>query len=78
MLLQSIFKFGPTDQICAKTPKFETPILLFLRTHACRLLMAYPNCFFPQIFNQVKKGFALFIRLHDSYLMLLNAPTLYQ
>ena len=32
MLLQSIFKFGPTAHFFSKMPKFETLISLFLRT----------------------------------------------
>ena len=34
-------------QICAKTPKFETPIFLFLRTHARGLFMDYSTRFPP-------------------------------
>ena len=49
MLLLCIVKFGPTAQICAKTPKSETPFSLFSRTHARGLLMAHSTRFFPPI-----------------------------
>ena len=52
IVLQIIFKFGPTSQIYARTLKFETPIFLFLRTHARALLMAYFTSFFPPVFNR--------------------------
>ena len=56
MLLFCIVKFGPTAQICAKTPKFETPFSLFSRTHARGLLMAHSTRFFPPIFNRVNEA----------------------
>ena len=43
-------KFGP------KTPKFETPIFRFLRTHARRVLMAQSTRLFHTIFNRVNKA----------------------
>jgi hypothetical protein len=56
MLLFCIVKFGPTAQICAKTPKFETPFSPFSRTHARGLLMAHSTPFFPPIFNRVNEA----------------------
>ena len=75
MILQSILKFGPTAQICAKTPKFETPILIFLRIHARRLWMAY-STWFPPYFQPGKWRFSSFTRLYDSSLTLTNVPKL--
>jgi hypothetical protein len=56
MLLLCIVKFGPTAQICAKTPKSETPFSLFSRTHARGLLMAHSTRFFPPICNRVNEA----------------------
>ena len=56
MLLLCIVKFGPTAQIFAKTPKFETPFSLFSRTHARGLLMAHSTRFFPPICNRVNEA----------------------
>ena len=56
MLLLFSFTFGPTAQICAKTPKYERPIIFFLFTHAHGLLRAHSTSFFPPIFNRVNEA----------------------
>ena len=56
IILLRIFRFGPTAQICAKTPKFETPILLFLCTHAGGLLSHHSTSFFLPGFNRLNES----------------------
>ena len=56
MLLIISFSFVPTAQICAKTPKYDRPIIFFSRTHAHGLLMAHSTSFIPPIYNQVNKA----------------------
>ena len=56
IILQSIFKFVPTAQICAKTLKLETPIFLFSQTHARGLLIVYVTRLFPPIFNRLNEA----------------------
>ena len=63
-ILLCIFKFGHTDQIYAKTPKFATPIFLSPRTHVRGLLMYHSTCFFPPDFQSGKKSL---IRSPDTF-----------
>ena len=55
ILLLCVLKFMPMAQICAKTPKFETSIFLFLRTHAGGLLRVNSTTP-PPIFNRFNKA----------------------
>jgi hypothetical protein len=75
MLLLCIVKFGPTAEICAKTPKFETPFSLFSRTHARGLLMAHSTSFFHPIFNRVNEAS---LRSPDKYLAKKSRSSFYR
>ena len=50
------FTFGPTAQIFAKTPKYEWPIIFFMRTHAHWILRSHSTSFVHPIYNLVKKS----------------------
>ena len=47
------------DSNLCQTPKFETPIFLFLCIHTCGLLMDYCTRFFPPIINRVDEDLLL-------------------